>query len=147
MRLRFEEPRLFFASENNNDDIYNYDKELTGVLIKLMDRMKQFSIMTIKGDILNVTVSDQKCPFRIYELERLGCLKSSVDEFCSETSDLEGTKLEDDLKAVKDSIVYNHQHLKDYINASEKERKSIPGSHYFKKVETFMDSHFELGRQ
>ena len=104
MRLRFEEPRLFLASENNNDDAYNYDKELTGALIKLMDRMKQFSIMTVKGDIMNVTVSDQKCPFRIYELERLRCLKLNIDEFCSETLDHEGTKLEDDLKAVKDSI-------------------------------------------
>ena len=41
----------------------------------------------------------------------------------------------------------NHQRLKEYINASEKERKSIPGSHYSKKVETFMDTHFEIGEK
>ncbi len=51
------------------------------------------------------------------------------------------------LKA-KDFLFFNnHQRLKEYINASQKERKSIPGSHYFKKVQTFMDTHFEIGEK
>ena len=41
----------------------------------------------------------------------------------------------------------NHQLLKNYVAASENTRMALPGSHYFKMLETFIEKHFEIGEK
>jgi hypothetical protein len=39
----------------------------------------------------------------------------------------------------------NHQLLKNYVATSENKKMALPGSHYFKMLETFIEKHFEIG--
>ena len=41
----------------------------------------------------------------------------------------------------------NHQRMEKFLGATEKERESVPGCHYFKKVHDFIDIHFEVGEK
>jgi hypothetical protein len=41
----------------------------------------------------------------------------------------------------------NHQLSKNYVAASENTRMALPGSHYFKMLETFIEKHFEIGEK
>ena len=41
----------------------------------------------------------------------------------------------------------NHQLLKNYVAASENTKMAIPGSHYFKMLETFIEKRFEIGEK
>ena len=47
----------------------------------------------------------------------------------------------------EDLFFNDHQRLKEFISATERDRKSIPGYHYFKKVLAFMKNHFEIGEK
>ncbi|CAB4022061.1 Transient receptor potential cation channel subfamily A member 1 [Paramuricea clavata] len=51
-----------------------------------------------------LTVTDNKCPFRVYQSERLHCLKLNVDEFRTKVPDFENTEILDDLETVLHSI-------------------------------------------
>lgn len=41
----------------------------------------------------------------------------------------------------------NHQHLKKYLAASENAKIALPGSHYFKMVQDFIEKHFDIGEK
>ena len=47
----------------------------------------------------------------------------------------------------EDLFFNNHANLKKYLAASEKNRVSLPGSHYFKLLQGFIQSHFEIGEK
>lgn len=51
--------------------------------------------MTVKDDVMNVTVTDYQRHFCTYELERLDCLKLNVDEFRTEVPDFKNTEILD----------------------------------------------------
>ena len=47
----------------------------------------------------------------------------------------------------KELFFSNHQHMKEFLGATEKEKESVPGCHYFKKVHDFFDIHFGVGEK
>ena len=47
----------------------------------------------------------------------------------------------------KELFFSNHQHMKEFLGATEKEKESVPGCHYFKKVHDFIDIHFGVGEK
>ena len=47
----------------------------------------------------------------------------------------------------EDLFFNNHANLKKYLAVSEKNRVSLPGSHYFKLLQGFIQSHFEIGEK
>eukprot|EP00794_Sanderia_malayensis_P004304 gene4304-4873_t len=70
MRLHHLEPNLFLVNKTEKShDI--------GLNIQLIDKLKLYSISTMKTDILNVT-EKQDCKFRLYEIQRLLSLKQTV---------------------------------------------------------------------
>jgi hypothetical protein len=44
-----------------------------------------------------------------------------------------------------DQFYYNAKYLQNYHKAGKSKRKDMPGSHYFQKIERFIDIHFEKG--
>jgi hypothetical protein len=72
MQLRYLKPTLFLSSQT---DELNVDQ--LSCNIQLMDKLKLYSLSTMKNDVLNVT-KEQDCQFREYEEKRLLSLKQTV---------------------------------------------------------------------
>ena len=82
MQLRYLKPALFLSSP---DDELNVDQ--LSCMIQLMDKLKLYSLSTMKNDVLNVT-NEQNCQFREYEEKRLRSLKYTVAN-CLRSSNLQ----------------------------------------------------------
>ena len=70
MRLRHLAQNLFLANRTEKFEDVSFK-------IQLMDKLKLYSISTMKADIVNVTEKED-CKFRLYELQRLLSLKQTV---------------------------------------------------------------------
>jgi hypothetical protein len=72
MQLRYLKPSLFLSSQTDELDV-----DQLSCNIQLMDKLKLYSLSTMKNDVLNVT-NEQDCQFREYEEKRLLSLKHTV---------------------------------------------------------------------
>lgn len=72
MQLRYLKPSLFLSSS-----IDELDVDQLSCNIQLIDKLKLYSMSTIKDDVLNVT-KKQCCQYREYEAKRLFSLKHTV---------------------------------------------------------------------